>query len=76
MVFAYLLGVSARGAWARWNQGRPAKSFRRWEDVKAIVVLTVLLYTAAAHLLDRADLAPHHLLNATLGLDLFYFGSR
>ncbi len=76
VVFAYLLGVSARGIWAWRYRGRPAKSSRGWEDFKAIVVLAVLLYTAGAYLLDRADLVPHHLLNATLGLVLFYFGSR
>ena len=76
VVFAYLLGVTARGLWAWWRQGHATKPSRGWEDFKAIVVLGVLLYTASAYLLNRADLVPHHLLNATLGLVLFYFGSR
>jgi hypothetical protein len=76
VVFAYLLGVTVRGAWAWWKRDHVTKSSRSWEDLKAIVVLAVLLYTAGAFLLNRPDLVPHHLLNVTLGLVLFYFGSR
>ncbi len=65
VVFAYLLGVVAR-----------LRSVRGWEDLKAGVVLLVLLYTAGAYLVDRRDLVPHQLRDITLGLVLFYFGSR
>jgi len=65
VVFAYLLGTVAR-----------FKGVRGWEDLKAIVVLLVLLFTAGAYLADRADIVPHLLRNATLALVLFYFGSR
>jgi hypothetical protein len=41
-----------------------------------VAVLLVLLYTAGAYLLGRADLVPNHLRDATLGLALFYVGSR
>ena len=54
VVFAYLLGVVAR-----------IRSVRGWEDLKAGVVLLVLLYTAGAYLLDRQQprapsVARHH----------------
>ena len=65
VVFAYLLGIVAR-----------IRSVRGWEDLKAIVVLFVLIYTAGAYLANRADLVPHSLRDITLGLVLFYFGSR
>ena len=65
VVFAYFLGVVLRF-------GR----FRVWEDLKAIVVLLVLLYTAGAYLANRPDLVPYQLRDITLGLVLFYFGSR
>ncbi len=76
VVFAYLLGVAARGIWAWAGRSRGKRTWDRWEDLKALAVLGVLLYTAGAFLLDRPDLVSHHLLNATLGLVLFYFGSR
>ena len=65
VVFAYLLGIVAR-----------IRSVRGWEDVKATIVLLVLSATASAYLADRADLVPHQLRDITLGLVLFYFGSR
>ena len=65
VVFAYLLGVVAS-----------VRQVRGWENVKAAVVLLVLAYTAGAYLLDRGELVPHIWRNITLGLVLFYFGSR
>lgn len=65
VVFAYLLGIMAR-----------MRGVRGWEDLKAIIVLLVLLCTAVPSLLDRGDLVPHQLRDITLGLVLFYFGSR
>jgi hypothetical protein len=65
VVFAYLLGIVAR-----------LRRFRGWEDLKAIAVLLVLLCTAGVFLLGRGDLVPHLWRNLTLGLVLFYFGSR
>lgn len=76
VVFAYLLGIVARSALAWWTRGRPSKGLRGWEDVKAAVVLLVLLLTAGTDLLGRGDLLPRPLRDATLGLVLFYFGSR
>ena len=65
VVFAYFLGVVLRF-------GR----FRVWEDLKAGVVLLVLVYTAGAYLANQPDLVPYQLRDITLGLTLFYFGSR
>lgn len=65
VVFAYLVGVLVG-----------IRRFRVWEDVKAVVVLVVLLYTAGACLANRPDLVPNAVRNITLGLVLFYFGSR
>jgi fucose 4-O-acetylase-like acetyltransferase len=65
VVFAYLLGVVVR-----------IKRVRRWEDVKAAVVLLILLCTASAYLAGRNDLVPPLVRNITLGVVLFYFGSR
>ncbi len=76
VVFAYVLGIVARGLLAWWTRGRQSKALRGWEDVKAAVVLLVLLLTAGADLLGRGDLLPRQMRDATLGLVLFYFGSR
>jgi len=76
VVFAYLLGIVARTGLAWWTRHRKPGRVRWWEDVKAAVVLGVLLYTATAYFLDRADLVPRELRNTTLALVLFYFGSR
>ncbi|MGA2256135.1 MAG: hypothetical protein ABSG53_15920 [Thermoguttaceae bacterium] len=65
VVFAYLLGVFVR-----------MRTVRGWEDAKAFVVLTVTIVTSAAYLLDYGDSVPRPLQAATLGLVLFYFGSR
>ena len=76
VVFAYLFGILARAAVNWWNKGQKSKTFRSWEDLKAAVVVLVMLYTAGAYLFDQPALVPHQLRNAALGLVLFYFGSR
>lgn len=65
VVFAYFLGIVGR-----------VRNVRGWEDFKAMLVLVVLTGTAGAYLLGRADLVPNLLRDGTLGLVLFYFGSR
>jgi hypothetical protein len=65
VVFAYLFGILAR-----------ARSVRGWEDLKALVVLVVLVCTAVPYFLDRGDLVPRRMQDITLGMVLFYFGSR
>jgi Kef-type K+ transport system membrane component KefB len=76
VVFAYLLGIIARGVLTWWTKGRKTGTVKWWEDLKAAVVFIVLVSTATAYLLDRSDQVPHQLRNTTLGLVLFYFGSR
>jgi hypothetical protein len=65
VVCAFLLGVGLRF-------GR----LRLWEDLKAAVVLLVLLWTAGATFANRPELVPYQLRDITLALTLFYFGSR
>jgi len=65
VVFAYLLGVFLR-----------VETVRGWEDAKACVVLAVLIVTSAAYLFNYGDLVPKPMQAVTLGLVLFYFGSR
>ena len=76
VVLAYLLGVVAHGLLMWWTKGRPTLAIHGWENFKAAVVLLVLLYTAGAYLFDRSDLVPRPMRNTTLGMVLFYFGSR
>lgn len=65
VVAAYFLGIVAR-----------FKNIPGWEDIKAIIVLSVLLIAAVPYLAGRPDLVPPLMRNITLGLVLFYFGSR
>jgi len=76
VVFAYLLGIVARALRMWATKGRHTPTLRGWEDFKAAVVLLLLAYAAGATLLDRAEFVPAMLRNTTLGLVLFYFGSR
>lgn len=76
VVSAYLLGILVRAIKRWWFQGNTPRTIAGWEDLKAAVVLVVLLVTAGAYLWDRPDLVPSQLRNLTLGLVLFYFGSR
>jgi len=65
VVFAYLVGIMAR-----------AKTFRGWEDLKAGVVIAVMLYAAASYFFDAPQMLPPAARNAVLALALFYYGSR
>jgi hypothetical protein len=65
VLFAYLLGMVTG-----------IRRIRGWEDLKAVVVLLVLLCTAGAYFVNRPDFVSHQLRDITLGLVLFYFGSR
>ncbi len=76
VVFAYLLGVVAHDLLKWWTKGRQSRGLLWWEDFKAIAVLAVLAYVAAMYLLDRNNMVPAPLRRATLGMVLFYFGSR
>jgi hypothetical protein len=76
LVFSYLIGIVVRAVTSWWARGRPKRATWWWDDLKAGIVLVVMAVTTAAYLLDRPELLPHQLRNVTLGLVLFYFGSR
>ena len=76
VVFAYLLGIVARALRMWATKGRHTPTVRGWENFKAVGALLLLTYAAGATLLDRPEFLPPMLRNTTLGLVLFYFGSR
>jgi hypothetical protein len=65
VVFAYLLGVFAR-----------LRSVPGWENFKALAVLGVLAATSLAELCGYGAHVPNAVRSVTLGMVLFYFGSR
>jgi hypothetical protein len=65
VVFAYLSGIIVR-----------VRSVRGWEDTKAAVVLVVMAVASVVYLCDLGGSILQPLRNMTLGLVLFYFGSR
>jgi len=84
VVFAYAVGLLTGGIWKRLFRRKPnVKLNRWWNNIKAGVVLAALLITAMAYLLGLRDLVPEQFEQfaaqfekVTLGLVLFYFGSR
>ncbi len=76
VVFAFFFGTVAKMALHWWTKGKQSHAVRGWEDFKAVVVLLVLAYTAGVYLFNPSSQPPAGLRNATLGLVLFYFGSR
>jgi len=75
-VLCYLLGVfvSAFAAW--WSKGHKTLGSHVWEDLKAVAVLLAVGATATLHFMSGPDMVPGWLQPATVGLVLFYFGSR
>jgi len=72
----YLLGVFVSAITSWWWKGGKTLATHFWEDIKAITVLLVLGATAALYFLGTPDLVPGWLQTTTVGLVLFYFGSR
>jgi hypothetical protein len=72
----YLLGVFLSAVTAWWSKGRKTLTTHVWEDIKAVVVLLTVAATATLHFLGSPDLVPGWLQTTTVGLVLFYFGSR
>ena len=72
----YLLGVfiSAVASW--WSKGHKTLATHFWEDIKAVAVLLTVAATASLHFLGGPDMVPNWLQTTTVGLVLFYFGSR
>lgn len=75
-VFAYLLGVVGGSILQWWTKRRPSEPWMWWADLKAIAVLVAMGSVAIASLLNVPDELPKQLQLTTLGLVLFYFGSR
>jgi len=77
VVFAYSIGLLTGRIWKRLFRSKPnSKISVWWNNAKALLVLAALTVTAVAHLTQQADLIPEQFTNITLGLVLFYFGSR
>lgn len=78
-VGAYLLGNISSGIWRWLMRNRDPQLPRWWMDLKASVTLTVVAIAIANEFVGLPAWLPiqrEHLENATLGLILFYFGSR
>jgi hypothetical protein len=76
MVFAYLLGAVIGGLanWISRQRRQPASG--TWGDIKALVVLSGMLVIAVVELLDAGPMLHPAVERVSLGLTLFYFGSR
>jgi len=72
----YLLGVFISAVTWWWSKGRKTLATHFWEDIKAAVVLLTVAATASLHFLSGPDTVPKWLETTTVGLVLFYFGSR
>lgn len=76
VVSAYFLGalIGGIGKWFTRRRVRPASG--TWGDLKALVVLIVLVLAAVPELLDQPLNLPPIFHQIALGLMLFYYGSR
>ncbi len=74
-VLCYLLGVFISGFSAWWSKGRQSLATHFWEDIKAAAVLLTVVATAGLYF-TAPEMVPHWLQTMTVGLVLFYFGSR
>jgi hypothetical protein len=76
LVGAYLLGTIAQRVRVRIFHGRHPLVRRVWEDLKAVATLAVMAFALVVYATGQADLLPSVWRDVTLGLALFYFGSR
>ena len=76
IVFAYLLGSIVRGIRHWTNRRRTAAPSGTWGDIKALVVLIVLVLAAVPELMAQPLNIPKAFHQVALGLMLFYYGSR
>jgi hypothetical protein len=72
----YLLGVFISAFTTWWSKGRKTLATHFWEDIKAAAVLLIVAATAVLYFLKGPEMVPHWLQTTTVGLVLFYFGSR
>lgn len=71
----YLLGVFISAVTSWWSKGCKTLATHFWEDIKAGAVLLTVAATASLYFLSGPDV-PNWLQTTTVGLVLFYFGSR
>lgn len=76
LVGAYLLGVIGQSIRHRFFRSNNPRLKRIWEDFKALMTLGVLGVALGASIAGRSDALPDAWREVTLGLTLFYFGSR
>lgn len=76
MVGAYLGGVVARGVFGFLTRNRFSLIKQTWEDGRAIVTLGCTAVLAGMHLAGKTDWISTEFNLITLGLIMFYFGSR
>jgi hypothetical protein len=72
----YLLGVFISAFTAWWSKGHKTLGSHLWEDIKAVAVLLTVMATAILYFHSGPDMVPSWLQTTTVGLVLFYFGSR
>jgi hypothetical protein len=78
-VGAYLLGITVRGVLAWWSQRTGIKSPDWWSDLKALATIGVVLTAVGLQLIGAKmifGLDSSRLQDFSLGLVLYYFGSR
>lgn len=78
-VGAYLLGITVRGALAWWSQRTGIKSPAWWNDLKALATIGVVLTAIGLQLVGAKmvfGFDASRLQDFSLGLVLYYFGSR
>ncbi len=76
LVFAYLLGSIVRGITQWWTRRQPKPASGTWGDLRALIVLGALLIAAVPELFFP-EMKVHPVVDrVSLGLTLFYFGSR
>lgn len=76
LLAAFLLGAAVRRVQTWWNKGRPSRGGGTWGDLKALVVLIVMLAVAIPEFLGSPDVLNPYFHRVALGMMLFYFGSR
>lgn len=75
-VFSYFLGLLITGAINWVTGGEKSRPVQWWDDLKAVLSIAVLLVTAGAYFADRPEVIPQTVRESSLGIVLFYFGSR
>lgn len=75
-ISAYALGLVFRTLFGWLNRRRSTPPSGHWGDLRALLVLLVLLVDAGFEIYGVANLLPAEYHRVAMGLMLFYFGSR